>query len=432
MKHWPSYPAYRDTGIPRLGKIPEHWEHRRIKLLCNVQRGASPRPIDDPGYFDDFGEYAWVRISDVTSSSKYLLKTEQRLSDQGKSRSIPIEPGELIVSIAATIGKPIITGIKCCIHDGLVWLKGLKRSRDYFFYLLSDEHIYAGLGKTGTQLNLNSTFIGNIEAPLPSLLEQHAIAVFLDCQTARIDALIAKKQRLIELLHEKRAALISQVVTKGLDLNSPMKDSGTAWLGMIPAHWGLERNKWLYAEINERSEKGEEELLTVSHITGITPRSEKEVNMFMAETLEGYKVCKLGDLVLNTMWAWMGALGFSPYHGVVSPSYNVYRLRKDNGLLPKYLDYLYRTPQHIMEITRFSNGVWTSRLRLYPTEFFLMMTPIPPYEDQLAFVDYLDREVKKLDELSRKIQIAIGKLQEYRTALISTAVTGKIDIRMSI
>ena len=124
--------------------------------------------------------------------------------------------------------------------------------------------------------------------PFPPPSEQRTIAAFLDRETAKLDALIAKKQRLIELLHEKRAALISHAVTKGLDPSVPMRDSGIASIGMIPAHWTVEQNKWIFEEIDERSQTGEEELLSVSHITGVTPRSEKEVYMFMAETLEGY------------------------------------------------------------------------------------------------------------------------------------------------
>lgn len=125
------------------------------------------------------------------------------------------------------------------------------------------------------------------------------------------------------------------------------------WLGEIPRHWTTQRNKHIFREIDERSDTGEEELLSVSHLTGVTPRSEKNVTMFMAETLGGYKLCSPGDLVINTMWAWMGALGTSDYKGTVSPSYNVYRVRQNENFNAKYLDLLYRTPQHVAEINRF-------------------------------------------------------------------------------
>ena len=150
------------------------------------------------------------------------------------------------------------------------------------------------------------------------------------------------------------------------------------WLGEVPAHWEVKRNKSIFRQADDRSTTGEEELLSVSHITGVTPRSEKTVNMFMAETLEDYKRCQPGDLVINTMWAYMGALGTAKILGVVSPSYNVYRTRNPECINPQYIDYLYRTPRHITEIGRNSRGVWESRLRLYPNEFFDMRTPLPP------------------------------------------------------
>ena len=111
----------KPTGVEWLGDVPEHWEVRRVKSLSSVRRGASPRPIDDPRFFDDEGEYAWVRISDVSASDHYLENTSQRLSTLGASRSVKLEPGSLFLSIAGSVGKPIVTSIKCCIHDGFVY-----------------------------------------------------------------------------------------------------------------------------------------------------------------------------------------------------------------------------------------------------------------------------------------------------------------------
>ena len=239
-----------------------------------------------------------------------------------------------------------------------------------------------------------------------------------------------KKKRQIELLREKRAALISHVVTKGLDPNAKMKDSGIPSYGEIPAHWTILRNKWLFTEIDDRSKFGDEELLTVSHITGVTPRSEKEVNMFMAETLEGYKKCGRNDLAINTMWAFTGALGFCQCDGIVSPSYNVYRLIQN--YFPKYFDYFYRTPQFTCEITRYSKGIWTSRLRLYPEAFLGISSIVPPDEEQKQIVQHIDSITNQEKIQLKKIQDSITLLQEYRSTLISSAVTGKIDVRQEV
>src|SRR5699024_10699140 len=136
-------------------------------------------------------------------------------------------------------------------------------------------------------------------------------------------------------------------VTKGLDPNVKMKDSGVDWIGEIPEHWEVKRAKYLFAEIDERSKDGSEELLSVSHMTGVTPRSEKNVSMFMSEDYTGSKLCKSGDLVINIMWAWMGALGVSRYMGIVSPSYGVFRQKQNQLFHPEYLEFLLKTTKYI-------------------------------------------------------------------------------------
>ncbi|MGH9324554.1 MAG: restriction endonuclease subunit S, partial [Vicinamibacteria bacterium] len=208
----------KDSGVEWLGEVPAHWEVKKVKRLCLVRRGASPRPIEDPIYFDDDGEYAWVRIADVTASERYLETTAQRLSRLGRSKSVALEPGELIVSIAATVGKPIITKIKCCVHDGFVYFVGLRESREYLYYVFSCGEPYKGLGKLGTQLNLNTDTIGDIYLPRPSPAEQEAIVQFLDTETAKLDALGAKISEAIDLLKEFRTALISAAVTGKIDV----------------------------------------------------------------------------------------------------------------------------------------------------------------------------------------------------------------------
>ncbi len=231
------------------------------------------------------------------------------------------------------------------------------------------------------------------------------------------------------MLQEKRQALISHAVTKGLNPDAPMKDSGVEWLGEVPAHWQVRRNKSIYQEIDDRSTTGEEELLSVSHITGVTARSEKTVNMFMAETLENYKRCQPGDLVINTMWAYMGALGTARIPGVVSPSYNVYRGHNPEETNSQYIDYLYRTPRHVIEIGRNSRGVWESRLRLYPDEFLDMRTPLPPRPEQDQIVEYIRQKNEQYSLAEKRCQDCIELLRERRAALIYAAVTGTIDVR---
>jgi len=251
------------------------------------------------------------------------------------------------------------------------------------------------------------------------------IATFLDQETAEIDALIEAKQRLLDLL-EKRRAIVTEAIMRGLDPVAPMRPSGIDWLGDIPAHWKTERSRWLFQERDERSIAGEEELLTVSHLTGVTPRSEKNVNMFEAETNEGYKLCFAGDLVINTLWAWMGAMGTARVDGIVSPAYNVYT--PGSRIDPDYVDALVRIPVFAQEVTRYSKGVWSSRLRLYPEGFFETYMPVPPIEEQREIVGHIAAETTKIDRLRAATEHSITLLKERRGALIAAAVTGQIDI----
>jgi len=269
-------------------------------------------------------------------------------------------------------------------------------------------------------------FIGNMPIPVPEHSRQTAIADYLDRETAQLDALIGAKERLLGLLAEKRRAIISRAVTRGLNPQAPLRGSGILWLGEIPAHWRTERARWLFRERDQRSERGEEELLTVSHITGVTPRSEKDVYMFEAETTEGYKICVPGDLVINTLWAWMGAMGIARMSGIVSPAYNVYEPGPE--LEPSYVDALVRLPVFAQEVTRYSRGVWSSRLRLYPESFFEVVLPLPPLDEQRDIVAFVATETAKLGTLSTATERTVALLKERRAALIAAAVTGLIPV----
>jgi len=209
---------FKDSGIEWLGDVPEEWILKAIKWETQVQRGASPRPIDDHAYFDDEGEYSWVRISDVTSAGMYLEVTEQRLSDLGSSLSVKLQPGSLFLSIAGTVGKPCITRVKCCIHDGFVYFPRWKGESRYLFYIFASGEPYKGLGKMGTQLNLNTDTVGSIIIGIPSIKEQNAIATFLDRETAKLDRLVDKVEAAIDRLQEYRTALITAAVTGKIDV----------------------------------------------------------------------------------------------------------------------------------------------------------------------------------------------------------------------
>src|SRR5690554_4594278 len=208
----------KDSGVEWLGEVPAHWDIVAIKWLSPVLRGASPRPIDDPIYFDDQGEYAWVRIADVSASNGVLTNTTQQLSGLGASLSVKLEPGAMFLSIAGTVGKPCITKIKACIHDGFVYFPRLEIPPKFLYRVFESGLCYGGLGKMGTQLNLNTETVGGIKIGVPPIQEIEEILVFVSDRLSRFDGLIEEAKLASSLLQERRSALISAAVTGKIDV----------------------------------------------------------------------------------------------------------------------------------------------------------------------------------------------------------------------
>ena len=239
--------------------------------------------------------------------------------------------------------------------------------------------------------------------------------------------MLDKTRTSIEEYKKLKQAIITQAVTKGIRGDRPMKESGIEWAPLIPEDWSSYRGKHLFYETNERSETGSEELLTVSHKTGITPRSQKNVNMFMSESLVGYKIFREGDIAANTMWMWQGAIGVSAYHGVISPSYNTYRQR--NGAFDsQYLDYLLRIPPLVDQYNVCSTGITASRLRLYPEQFLSLRFIVPPMEEQQKIVKFLHSRVDEMDALIQKKEQFLAELETYKKSLIYEYATGKKEV----
>lgn len=193
-----------------------------------------------------------------------------------------------------------------------------------------------------------------------------------------------------------------------------------------PSRWLLYRGKQLFRVIDERSNKGIEELLSVSHITGITPRSQKNVTMFKSESLIGYKLCQIGDIAANTMWTWQGAIGVSKYYGVVSPAYNVYRQKKEY-FNPEYLDLLLREHQLVDVYHSLSTGIRPSRLRLYPDVFLTIDFPVPPRDEQDQIVHFLDW---KVSEINKKISLkrqSLDLLKELVNSAFATLISSAFE-----
>jgi len=195
------------------------------------------------------------------------------------------------------------------------------------------------------------------------------------------------------------------------------------WLPPIPEHWNEQRAKTFFREVDERSPTGQEELLSVSHLTGVTPRSQKNVTMFKAASYTGSKLCRPGDIVVNTLWAWMAALGASRHEGIVSPAYGVYRPRKPESFNPAFLDYLLRTRAYVAEYIGRSTGIRSSRLRLYPNQFLdiLLIQPPRPEQDQIvAYLRVQDAHIARFIKAKRDL---IGLMREQRSVLAEQAIS---------
>ncbi len=207
------------------------------------------------------------------------------------------------------------------------------------------------------------------------------------------------------------------------------KDSGVEWLGKIPEGWKIRRIKYLFKETNERSLDGKDELLSVSQYTGVTKKTEKMEEgdlLTNASSLEGYKKVKAGDLVSNIMLAWNGSLGFSPFEGITSPAYSIYRL--NSGFVKRYFHYLLRTELYKAEFKRESTGVIESRLRLYTDDFFRIWSFLPPTNEQTAIANFLDNKTNKIDQAIAQKERLIELLKERKQILIQNAVTKGLDL----
>lgn len=223
--------------ITEIVEIPEEWYISKLSELAQIKRGASPRPINNPKWFSEKKNVGWIRISDVTKTKKYLNSTEQYLSDEGVAKSRLVKPNDLIMSICATVGKPIILNIDACIHDGFILFDDLNNSKiitDYLYYLLQKkEEEFKGMGQTGTQANLNTNIVGSTLIAIPTIKEQKKIASILstvDKQIDNVDALIEKNKEL-------KKGLMQTLLTKGIGHTKFKKTE----IGEIPEEWEVKK-----------------------------------------------------------------------------------------------------------------------------------------------------------------------------------------------
>lgn len=277
---------------------------------------------------------------------------------------------------------------------------------------------------------INPSTLGDIKLPVPSERDQVAIARFLDRETGLIDGLIEKKTRFIALLKEKRAAVITHAVTKGIDPDAPMKDSGVDWLGRVPAHWEVLRIAALFREVSRPADPALP-VLSVSIHDGVTDGEladeDRDRKVALSEDRTKYQGVAPGDLVYNMMRAWQGAFGAVMVKGLVSPAYVV--AAPVTSFRTKFIEHLLHTKSAAEEIRRFSRGIADFRMRLYWDHFRALKVCLPKLEEQDRILSEIDAETARIDGLITLTERSIELLREKRSALITAAVTGKIDVR---
>ncbi len=430
------YEAYKDSGVAWIGVIPDRWEEKRLKftsqmIVSNVDKVVKDfeTPVKLCNYVDVYkNNYITNKIPfmEVSATKEEIIRYKIKINDVLITKD---SEDWLDIGVPALV-KHEESKLICGYHLAILRAHNQIVGEYLFWTLLAQyNRIQFSLRANGiTRYGISHGAIKNTWLILPCIQEQTTIANFLDCKTAKIDQALAIKEKQIRLLKERKQILIQNAVTKGLDPDVPMADSGVEWIGQIPAHWKVKRAKYLFIEVDERSTTGKEELLSVSHMTGVTPRSEKNVNMFMAEDYTGSKTCQKNDLVFNIMWAWMGALGVSDRPGIVSSSYGIFRQQKDGRFNSSYLEFLLKTTKYIEHYNKVSIGLHSSRLRFYGHVFFNMKIGFPDRKEQNQIVTHIQTQSAKIDQAIAIQEQMIEKLKEYKATLINAAVTGKIKV----
>lgn len=434
------YPAYKDSGIEWLGEIPEHWVVARLQNIGTFTASGINKKINP-----DEPLVSMVNYMDIYGNASREISPERPLMQVScsadKILSCNVCKGDLVFTPSSETKEDI--GLSSLITEDLdntVFSYHTIRFRfttefqhRYKKYLCNNHYVlnqFSRSSKGTTRQILVRDDFKNIRVLVPSSKEQQAIADYLDIKTVLIDELIDKKKQQIEFLKEQRTAIINKAVTKGLNPNVKMKDSGIEWLGKIPNHWRLIKTKYLFTLTTEQAPPDNDyELLSIYTDIGVRPRKELEQRGNRASTTDGYWIVKKGDIIVNKLLAWMGAIGCSDYDGVTSPAYDILRKATDLNMNSIFYHYLFRCGLYLPEFKRRSRGIMEMRLRLYFDEFGQIPLVYPPFLEQNQIVEYLDNFRTETDATIDKAQKQIELLQECRTALISEAVTGKIDVR---
>jgi len=418
------YPEYKDSGAPWLGKIPAHWESRKLR---NMLTPVSDRNRPDLPLLSVVREKGVIKrnvsskeenhnfIPDDLSNYKVVLKGQFAMN------KMKAWQGSYGVSNLDGIVSPAYFVFDLDGAEGKFFHVAIRSKTYVPFFTQASDGVRVG------QWDLNQSRMKEIPFFIPSAEEQTQIACFLGWETAQINKFIRNKRRFIELLKEQKQNVINQAVTRGLDPKVKLKPSGVEWIGDIPEHWEAMRVKFLFAEREERKGDTEFKLLSFSRSKGLVPFAEISSKPPSAEDLSKYKVCRPGHLLMNRMQAWSGMFTDVVIEGVVSPDYSVFEPIRPMSVA--YFSYLFKTKRHVDEFAMASKGIGDGFNRLYTPAFGAIRTLCPPVDEQNEIVEFIKQETAIIDVAISRAEQEIELMREYRTRLISDVVTGQVDVR---
>jgi len=428
------YPDYKDSEVEWLGVVPKHWELHRIKDTASVLGGY---PFDSKKFDPDSG-VPLVRIRDISAET-----TAVRFNGEIPSSAM-ITNGDVLVGMDGDFNVASWQGQDAALNQRVACVRGKSGSLSRFMlYLLPfNMKVVNDLTYYTTVKHLSLEDIEKTIYALPPQAELDNVLAFLDYETARIDQLIAKQQQLIELLKEKRQAVISHAVTKGLNPNAPMKDSGVEWLGQVPEHWVVTQLRHLLCHLEQgkspeceaRMTEGEEwgVLKTGCVNGGVYRATEHKALPVHIAPHKAYEV-RAGDLLMSRASGSRDLIGAVAYIDKTPPrlllSDKVFRLILVSGVHPQYLSLLMGSKSVRSQIELAINGAEGLANNITKESIKSFLVACPDYEEQLQIHKYLSEQLNQFDSLEAKLTEALVLLQERRTALISAAVTGKIDLR---
>lgn len=439
----PRYAKYKDSSIPWFGLIPTGWEIKRLKdVIAKSESGTSVNSIDNTAVE---GERGVLKTSCVYSGTFDYTENKAVVLDEYEFVSCPLAEGTLIVSRMNTPDLVGMAGLVKFAPVGIflpdrLWQITFASASPSFVHYWTQVDAYrvqvrmACAGASSSMQNLSQGQFGAFRVPYPPIKEQVAIATFLDRETAKIDTLISEQEKLITLLAEKRQATISHAVTKGLNPNAPMKDSGVEWLGEVPKHWSVvpvKRVASVFVPQRNKPQLNEDAngifWVTMEDMKGTRIVATNSWVSAEACTDAGTRVLRSGAVIASCVGNF-GVAAINAADVIINQQLQAYIPKSSEVINTEFLRY------HVVNSKSYFESIGTSATLIYVNQqgFNELPLPLPPPDEQSEIVLFLDRELGRLEALASKAKRGIGLLKERRSALISAAVTGKIDVRHAV